>query len=256
MHKSSKFQGVTFDKSRGKWRAWVWSKGKSIDCGRFNNEIEAAKARDKKVFEVFGHAGDFNFPLSSNDGDATVKLPGQCEKTFEETQAMLSLIDKASQQNSKIPSQQGFDMKLSKNAQKVYNVVPIKHSWSLSQIANEMARNGNSMITESIRIALDELISLGKVRRDGGMYRRTSTATIEQKEIMQEKPQPAPLTPLDYVFSMVSEIEHAHAAIGRQLEGLRNKSLDLYEEMDRLRKEAETADVRARERIMKKFLEP
>lgn len=259
MHKSSKFQGVTLDKARGKWRAWVWAKGKNVDCGRFDNEIDAAKARDKKVFEIFGVAGNFNFPITEYGADTNMKLAATGEKSFEETQSMLNLIDRANQKNSKIPSQQGFDMKLSKNLQKVYAAVPIKHSWSISQISNEMGRAGNSMITESIRLALDELVALNKVRRDGEMYRRIAVVADFQKEVVvekQEKPQAVTLTPLDYVFSAVSEIERAYAAMGTQLAGLRDQSLALYEEMDRLKKEAENADIRARERIMKKFLEP
>ena len=48
---SSKYLGVCYDKSRGKWVAHEYRKNKCIFIGRFSCEIEAAKAYDKYVIE-------------------------------------------------------------------------------------------------------------------------------------------------------------------------------------------------------------
>ncbi len=43
---SSRFKGVTWDKSRNKWSAKIKVDKKQINLGRFSNEIEAAAAYD------------------------------------------------------------------------------------------------------------------------------------------------------------------------------------------------------------------
>lgn len=51
---TSKYRGVSFDSSRGKWIASINFKNKAIFIGRFNAEIEAAVAYDKKCKELYG----------------------------------------------------------------------------------------------------------------------------------------------------------------------------------------------------------
>lgn len=57
---TSKYIGVSFDKIRNKWRANIKFGGKQIHLGRFNNEIDAAKARDIATKEHFSKYGNLN----------------------------------------------------------------------------------------------------------------------------------------------------------------------------------------------------
>tara|TARA_R110000772_G_scaffold2089_3_gene7252 strand:+ start:124 stop:612 length:489 start_codon:yes stop_codon:yes gene_type:complete len=57
-----KFKGVSFEKSRGKFRAYTTKGGKTVHIGRFDCELEAAKAYDKRVREIFGEFAYLNFP--------------------------------------------------------------------------------------------------------------------------------------------------------------------------------------------------
>jgi hypothetical protein len=56
----SKYIGVS--KSHKKWIAEITFKGKKFYLGRFNSEIEAAKARDIATKKYFGEYGNLNFP--------------------------------------------------------------------------------------------------------------------------------------------------------------------------------------------------
>jgi len=58
--KSSIFKGVTWDKSRNKWQSKIFVNKKTIHLGRFDCEIEAAKAYDKKAKELFGEYSHTN----------------------------------------------------------------------------------------------------------------------------------------------------------------------------------------------------
>lgn len=51
---SSKYKGVHFENYTQKYRAAVKCNGKIYRLGRFNNEIDAAKAYNKKALELFG----------------------------------------------------------------------------------------------------------------------------------------------------------------------------------------------------------
>ena len=59
----SRFRGVT---PRGdKWEAKIQHKGQVYNLGLFDNEIEAAKARDRKAIELFGEYAWLNLPPGS-----------------------------------------------------------------------------------------------------------------------------------------------------------------------------------------------
>lgn len=45
---SSRYENVSWDKSRNKWTSYVLHGGKQLFCGRFDNEEDAAKAVNEK----------------------------------------------------------------------------------------------------------------------------------------------------------------------------------------------------------------
>lgn len=47
-----------------KWKAEIKHNRKNIFIGSFSSEIEAAKARDKKVYELYGNKAVLNFPIN------------------------------------------------------------------------------------------------------------------------------------------------------------------------------------------------
>lgn len=59
---SSKYRGVFWVKSEKRWRAQFSHKGKRHTIGRFECEIEAAKAYDEKAFSSMGELAYLNFP--------------------------------------------------------------------------------------------------------------------------------------------------------------------------------------------------
>ena len=62
---SSKYKGVYWEKAKKRFRAKIQHNRKSIHLGYFKNEIEAAKAYDKKAKELFGEFAYLNFPQES-----------------------------------------------------------------------------------------------------------------------------------------------------------------------------------------------
>lgn len=58
---SSRFLGVTWDKTRRKWRAQILDNGKYRNLGRFTDEKLAARAYDDAAREVFGEFATCNF---------------------------------------------------------------------------------------------------------------------------------------------------------------------------------------------------
>jgi hypothetical protein len=58
----SKYKGITFDNSTGKWRTRITKNKKIISAGSYKTELEAAKAYDLKALELFGEYARLNFP--------------------------------------------------------------------------------------------------------------------------------------------------------------------------------------------------
>jgi len=58
---TSGYKGVTWDKTRKKWKAQIMLNQKGIFIGRFNTPEEAATAYDKKAIEIFGEFAYTNF---------------------------------------------------------------------------------------------------------------------------------------------------------------------------------------------------
>jgi hypothetical protein len=59
---TSDFRGVHWDSQTQKWRVHLKIRNKVLCGGRFNNEIEAAKAYDKMAKQYRGDEAKFNFP--------------------------------------------------------------------------------------------------------------------------------------------------------------------------------------------------
>jgi hypothetical protein len=64
--KTSKYKGVSWDKRRNRFVASIRCNGKYYYLGRFNSQITAAKAYDKKAKELFGDFAYLNFPDKAN----------------------------------------------------------------------------------------------------------------------------------------------------------------------------------------------
>lgn len=60
---SSRFKGVCWDKSRGKWKARIMLNYKNVHIGRFLVEEDAARAHDVRAREVWGEFAVLNFPM-------------------------------------------------------------------------------------------------------------------------------------------------------------------------------------------------
>ncbi|MCG7852853.1 MAG: HNH endonuclease, partial [Methanosarcinaceae archaeon] len=66
---TSKYKGVMFKKSRGKWVARIGVGGRQIHLGYFEDEIDAAKAYDNAARKYHGEFAALNFP----DGSKAVR---------------------------------------------------------------------------------------------------------------------------------------------------------------------------------------
>jgi len=60
--KSSQYKGVCRDKSKNRWVVYVRHNGRNHYVGRFRDEIDAARAYDRKAYELFGEFAWLNFP--------------------------------------------------------------------------------------------------------------------------------------------------------------------------------------------------
>jgi hypothetical protein len=58
----SAFKGVFYNKRRHKWHAQCWFEGKCHALPYVDDEVEAARAYDRKAVECFGEFARLNFP--------------------------------------------------------------------------------------------------------------------------------------------------------------------------------------------------
>jgi hypothetical protein len=83
---SSRFIGVYFDRQRNKWVGRITHNRKKIWLGRFDSEIEAARAYDEGARKYHGEFARLNFPPESEESRAIFarigKLLGQVERVL------------------------------------------------------------------------------------------------------------------------------------------------------------------------------
>jgi HNH endonuclease len=72
----SGYVGVTYRKSKGKYEAVIGFRGEKIYVGEFDDEIEAAKARDRKARQLQGEFAYLNFPEEFEQAGRIVTLRG------------------------------------------------------------------------------------------------------------------------------------------------------------------------------------
>ena len=59
---ASRFRGVSYNYNTRKWHARITFEGTRLHLGYFTEEIEAARAYDRKAVELFGESARLNFP--------------------------------------------------------------------------------------------------------------------------------------------------------------------------------------------------
>ena len=64
---TSRYKGVCYDKYQMNWMSYVYHMGKNHNNPRSKTETEAAKAYDKKAYELYGDKAILNFPESINE---------------------------------------------------------------------------------------------------------------------------------------------------------------------------------------------
>ena len=67
--KGSRYKGVCWDKNRKQWIVVVRCGERHVHVGRFDDETEAARAYDRKAFELFGEYAYLNFPAEIDRKD-------------------------------------------------------------------------------------------------------------------------------------------------------------------------------------------
>lgn len=72
--RKSKYKGVSWHKQHGKWYAGICHNYKQIYLGLYDDEVEAAKAYDKKAIELFGVFAQLNFPTETNTEEASANV--------------------------------------------------------------------------------------------------------------------------------------------------------------------------------------
>ncbi len=58
----SRYKGVSYDRRDENWFATIYYDDRSVDLGSFKDEVEAARAYDRRAIEVFGPYARPNFP--------------------------------------------------------------------------------------------------------------------------------------------------------------------------------------------------
>lgn len=58
---TSGYLGVTFDKSRDRWRAQIRIGGRKVNLGRYTDPVEAARVYDDAAWREFGEYAELNF---------------------------------------------------------------------------------------------------------------------------------------------------------------------------------------------------
>jgi len=69
---SSQFIGVHLDKRGNNWKVQINHQGKAIFIGRFDNEIDAAKAYDRAAIKYHGEFAKLNFPREDYPNETDV----------------------------------------------------------------------------------------------------------------------------------------------------------------------------------------
>jgi hypothetical protein len=59
---SSRFRGVNYNRRSRKWHARITFEAERLHLGYFTEEVEAARAYDRKAVELFGQDAKLNFP--------------------------------------------------------------------------------------------------------------------------------------------------------------------------------------------------
>jgi hypothetical protein len=58
---SSAFKGVSWNRRRNKWRAYIVKDGRQLSIGYFTNESDAARSYDRTAALMFGQFANLNF---------------------------------------------------------------------------------------------------------------------------------------------------------------------------------------------------
>jgi len=84
---TSQYLGVSWDKRRRKWVAYIKKEGKQRFLGSFDSEIDAAKAYDRAARRLHGPFAHLNFPEEHPAHPATGKPDAKSEARIAKSQA-------------------------------------------------------------------------------------------------------------------------------------------------------------------------